>query len=192
MIGALKGTVLAKNRNPLILMVGDVGYAVSVPQQLWNELHLGDKVLLYVYTYVREDALNLYGFNTPQDLELFELLQTVSGIGPRTAITIIDRGASAIQKAVAGGDVEFFTTIPRLGKKNAQKIIIELKNKLGAGGELDLSGEATSETKEIIEALLSMGFGRQEAIGAIKNLDASDATLAQKIKHALKLLAKPA
>lgn len=192
MIAALKGTVLLKKRSQLILMVGGVGYAVHVPQQLWNKLHPEDTTLLYIYTYVREDALNLYGFANLEDLELFELLQTVSGIGPRIAITIIDRGSSAIQKAVAGSDVEFFTTIPRLGKKNAQKIIIELKNKLGAGGELDLSGETATETKELLEALLSMGFSRHEAIETIKKLGPSDTTLTQKIKHALKLLAKPA
>lgn len=190
MIGALKGTVLGKARNPIILLVGGVGYAVYVTPALWSKLRSGDNAMLYTYLHIREDTQDLYGFIQFQELELFEMLQTVSGIGPRTALTIIDRGTASIQKAVAGSDVEFFTTIPRLGKKNAQKIIIELKSKLGVGGQLNLAEETTGETKEILEALISMGFNRREALETVKKLGDENKTLEQKIRLALKLLAK--
>jgi len=119
---------------------------------------------------------------------LFELLLTVSGIGPRTALAIINRGTEPVQKAVSESDVEFFITIPRVGRKNAQKIIIELKSKLGTVRELDLTGVTGGETKEVLDALVSMGFGRNEVISVIKKLDSSDTTLEKKIRHALQLL----
>lgn len=191
MIGALKGTVLSKTRNPIILLVGGVGYAVYVAPALWSKLRSGDNTMLYTYLHIREDTQDLYGFTQLQELELFEMLQTVSGIGPRTALTIVDRGTTSIQKAVAASDVDFFTTIPRLGKKNAQKIIIELKSKLGVGGQLNLAEETIGETKEILEALISMGFNRREALEAVKKLGDENKTLEQKIRQALRLLAKP-
>ena len=188
MIGALVGTVFRARRNPLILMVGGVGYAVSVPGQLLQKTKPDDKLTLYTQTYAREDALALFGFASEEELELFELLQTVPGIGPRTALLVIDRGSAAIKHAVTSGDVDFFTTVPRLGRKNAQKIIIELKSKLGSLGELDLS-DNVGETKEIIDALTDMGFKRKEIIEVVKKLNPED-TLAVKVKTALKMLGK--
>ena len=121
---------------------------------------------------------------------MFKLLLTVSGIGPKTALTIIDRGVPAVTGAVQKSDVDFFTTIPRLGKKNAQKIIIELKQKLGSITDLDLSEYTSSETKEILDALSSMGFARIEAIQVIKTLPSDLTTLEQKIRYCLKELGK--
>ncbi len=186
MIGSLSGTI--QEKYPLIVSVGGVGYLVHVPQRLETQLQINATAQLYIHTHVREDALDLYGFETKEELRLFELLLTVSGIGPRTGLTIIDRGVPATQKAVTSGDVDFFTTIPRLGKKNAQKIIIELKNKLGSMGDLDLRDMDNGETKQILEVLLSMGFARIEAIDAIKKLGDKEISLEQKIRRALQIL----
>ncbi|MBU1327432.1 Holliday junction branch migration protein RuvA [Patescibacteria group bacterium] len=188
MIGALTGTVFYKTANPIILDVGGVGYAVHLPPNQIDRLAIGAKHTFFVHTYVREDAMNLYGFRSREELVLFELLLTVAGIGPRTALLVVDRGVKDTTKAIVESDVAFFTTIPRLGKKNAQKIIIELKSKVGSVRDLDLSDTATGETKEILDALLSMGFDRKEAIAAIRKLTAEDTNLEQKIRHALKLL----
>lgn len=141
------------------------------------------------HTYVREDALMLFGFATVEDLSIFELLLTVSGIGPKTALAVLDRGVDAIKRAIVASDVEFFMTVPRLGKKNAQKIIIELKSKLGSTADLDLTKEEGNEVKQIIDALISMGFDRKEAREAVTQLPA-DGTLEQKVKYALKMMDK--
>lgn len=184
MIGALTGTLLS-SRNPLIVMVGGVGYRVSVPDKLVSSLGTTRDITLFIHTHVREDALDLYGFLTEEELILFELLLTVSGIGPRTALSIVDRGVAQTKKAVTTADVTFFTTIPRLGTKNAQKIIIELKTKLGSVAELDLAG---GDTKDILDALTGMGFGKSEAMDAIKQLDPNLPNVEEKIRQALKLL----
>jgi holliday junction DNA helicase RuvA len=191
MIGLLTGQAKNQKRNPVLIDVHQVGYVVHVTDRIASAVKLNETYTFYIHTHVREDALNLYGFMTQSDLDLFELLLTVSGIGPKTALLVIDRGAKATEQAVRNGDVDFFTTIPRLGKKNAQKIIIELKSKLGSLKELDLMGESDGETKQLLDALLSMGFGRNEVLEVIKKLDAKDKTLEQKVRRALQMLGRP-
>ena len=118
MIGALKGTAYSFHKNPSLFFVGDVGYRVFITSQFAKTLELNKKVFLYIHSHIREDAFDLYGFPSQEELSLFELLITVSGIGPKTALPILDRGVRAVEHAVTHSDVEFFTTIPRLGKKN--------------------------------------------------------------------------
>lgn len=186
MIGMLTGTIAISGRNPIVLDVHDVGYALSVPPRLLSRLTKDANYTLYVHTHVTDDALDLYGFPDQEELLLFKLLLTVSGIGPRTALNIVDQGVESVSKAVASSDVDFFTMIPRLGRKNAQKIIIELKNKLGSTKELDLTGN-DGETKQLVDALTGMGFARNEVIEVIRKLD-SNKPLEEKIRQALKHL----
>ncbi len=190
MIGLLTGTVSFNAKNPMILLVGGVGYAVSVPQRILSGVHTGETHTLFIHTHVSDDAIELFGFPDQEELRLFELLLTVSGIGPKTGLAIVERGADHVRGAIAQSDVDFFTTIPRLGKKNAQKIIIELKSALGSVRELDLAEESTGETKDVFDALSAMGFGRKEIIEVLRKLEHTDVTIEQKIRHALKLLAK--
>lgn len=191
MIGALQGTIYSIHANPILLFVGDVGYNVFVTTRCAKALPMNKKILLYIHSHIREDAFDLYGFTTKEELSLFELLITVSGVGPKTALPILDRGADAVKQAVTHSDVEFFTTIPRLGKKNAQKIIIELKSKLGSLLDLDLDDDAHGgETKELMDALCSMGFVRGEVLAVIKKIPAKATTLEQKLREALRLLGK--
>lgn len=190
MISYLEGIVKFKRDNYIILFTQGVGYKVFVPLETISQLVPEQKSSLFIYTYVKDDALDLYGFPTQDDLSLFELFLGVSGIGPRTAISIFASGKLAkIKEAIVKGDVDFFTTVPRLGKKNAQKIIIEIRPKLGSLGELDLTGKS-GETKEIMEALKSFGFTSaeaKEAIRAIKNVEGDTSV---KIRQALKYLGK--
>lgn len=189
MIGKLTGFVNSKARSPIILDVHDVGYLVQIPESNLQSLVTDAPQVLYIHTHVREDALDLYGFLSETDQVFFELLLTVSGIGPKTALTVIGKGSDAVKKAVINNDVDFFTHVPRLGKKNAQKIIIELKNKIGGMTDLDLT-DAPSEMEELSDALQSMGFGRNEILRAQEALKHSDDSIDNKIRSALKILGK--
>src|SRR3989344_9424166 len=143
MIGLLKGKVELLYRPFVIVDVNGVGYKILVSENVYKKLTTNENIKIFTYTYVREDALDLFGFLELEDLTLFENLITVSGIGPKTALNIFSFGERKdIVEAIIKGDVSFFTSVPRLGTKNAQKIIIELKNKMAAGGSnLDLSGK---------------------------------------------------
>lgn len=189
MIGALQGKIFTVARNPLVLMVAGVGYSVFVPNKLISKLTRDTNITLFIHTHVRDDALDLFGFPTLEELDLFNLLLGVSGVGPKTALAVIDQGVDEVISAVSVSDVEFFTSIPRLGKKNAQKIIIELKGKLGSIRELDLTGETENETREILEALTGFGFEKSEALSVLKKISRK-APLEQRLREALKYLAK--
>src|ERR1035437_9844978 len=171
--------------------VNDVGYKVLVPETIYAKLSLGDVVKIFTFTYVREDALDLFGFLEVEDLGLFESLLTVSGIGPKTALNIFSFGERKdIIEAIIKGDVAFFTSVPRLGTKNAQKIIIELKNKMGSGAELDLSGKDLLEDAEVVQALKNFGFSVGEAQKAVREIKQVGLTTEEKIRLTLKNLGK--
>ena len=189
MIGRLTGIIDSHIHNPLIIDIHGVGYVVHIPERYLTSIKPKSQHTLLIHSHIREDAFDLYGFATQQELALFELLLTVSGIGPKTALTVTDRGVDAVEAAVRTSDVDFFTTVPRLGTKNAQKIIIELKSKLGSTKMLNLEGES-GDTKQVMDALASMGFDRHEIRETIKKFDTKDVTVEQKIRHALKLLGK--
>lgn len=190
MIGMLIGIVELKDSPSVFINVNGVGYKVAVSPNLFSMLKIGEKTKVFTYTHVREDLLELYGFAEALDLKLFENLIGVSGVGPKTAIGIFASGErSQIVEAIIKGDVEFFTSVPRLGRKNAQKIIIELKNKFGSLEDLDLSEESSKEKDELLGVLKGLGFSPLEAREAAKNVDPSLET-SEKVKQALKYLGR--
>lgn len=191
MIGIIKGIIEYREDPCLIVDVNGVGYRVLVPATILAKINgVGESIKLYTHTHVREDLLELYGFSEPQDLKLFNYLISVSGIGCKTALAIYSVGSrQEIIQAILASDTAFFTSVPRLGKKNAQKIIIELKNKLGGVGDIDLSQD-TSETNEVVSALKSFGFTTVEARGALKSLKGAGGTVGEKVRLALKYLGK--
>src|SRR5438309_1479711 len=159
MIRLLKGVIELQDGQHLLIDVNGVGYHVYATQDLLSRSAIGDSVKVFTYTHVREDLLELYGFGALEDLKLFEQLLNVSGIGPKTAIGIFAVGTrERIMNAIATNDVSFFSSVPRLGKKNAQKLIIELKNKLGSLEELEMGSVASQADGEVVEALKSFGF----------------------------------
>lgn len=185
MIAQLTGSII--QTHPLVIDVHGVGYRVFIPIRISRTLVTDQSITILTHTHVREDALDLFGFLSHEELQMFELLLTVSGIGPKTALAVMDHEASEIARAIEKGDVDFFTTVPRLGRKNAQKIIIELRSKL-TGVTGDLPDNDTGETKELSDALVSMGFDRKEIREVIHKLP--EGTLEQKIRQALKHLGK--
>lgn len=191
MIGILKGTIEYREDPNLIIDVHGVGYKVLVPLSVSSKISgMGEHIKLFTHTHVREELLELYGFTEPQDLKLFEYLISVSGIGCRTALGIFSVGTRHdIVRAITVNDLAFFTSVPRLGKKNAQKIIIELKNKLGGGEDLDLSQDGRTND-EVIAALKTFGFSVSEAQGAIRALNGAGESTGEKIRLALKYLGK--
>lgn len=190
MISRLTGTFVEVLHQGITLDVRDVGYHVFVTDHWKGQGTIGNPYTLSITTVVKDDAIELYGFATPGERQLFELLLTVSGVGPRTALSIIGYGVTGVQQAVVTADVEFFSKIPRIGKKNAQKIIIELKSKLGGMTDLDLSEEQSGKQQELLDALVGMGFVKQDVINIIKNnLDSKD-SIEINIRKALKLLGK--
>jgi Holliday junction DNA helicase RuvA len=192
MIGTLKGIIEYREDPFLIVDVNGVGYKVIVPNPVLSKINgTGESIKLYTHTHVREDVLELYGFTEPSDLKVFSLLISVSGVGCRTALGIFYAGSRhEILQAITTGDVAFFTSVPRLGKKNGQKIIIELKNKVGAQGDIDLSDDSNANQQEIVNALKGFGFSAREALDAIRGLNGKGDTIEEKVRLALKNLGK--
>lgn len=191
MIALLRGQPLIQGHS-LIVLVNGVGYGVVVSTRviaaLAEQLNAGKtEVTLYIHTHVREDSLELFGFTSAQDKELFELLISVSGVGPKTAVSIMDVGAPGIIGAVQSADIKTFTAAPRVGTKLAQKIIIELKSKLGSLNELYL-GPTRPQEQDVLDALLALGYAEHQAHQALQKLDITDnsettALIKAAIKH---------
>ncbi|HCC84949.1 MAG TPA: Holliday junction branch migration protein RuvA [Candidatus Pacebacteria bacterium] len=176
-------------RDRLLIINQGVGYGVFVGAKLLATACQQSEIALYLHTYVREDRLELYGFATLAELELFEQVLSVSGVGPKMALALVDAGASALITAIQQADLSFFTTVPRVGKKLGQKIIIELKSKLGGLGELNL-GPISAKHQDILAALISLGFTESTTQAVLRQIDVETLTLEQAIKQALKLASK--
>jgi holliday junction DNA helicase RuvA len=184
MIGYLKGTVVRQDLRSVILDVGGVGYRVFA-----NTATLGDAtgkpMEFWTHLAVRENALDLYGFSTEEELRFFELLISVSGIGPKSASAILAAASlSSLRQAVTSGDTSHLTKVSGIGRKNAEKIVLELKGKV----EL-LAGEspASAGDADVLEALKSLGYSERDAREALKKIPGEEST-GEKVKKALKLL----
>ncbi|MBI2442859.1 MAG: Holliday junction branch migration protein RuvA [Candidatus Levybacteria bacterium] len=191
MIARLQGTIALKEFSYLIVDVHGIGYKVFAPLHVLTQVSQGDEVVVYTYTHVRDDALELYGFTDHRDLRLFEMLLGVSGIGCRIALGIFGNGTrEEIVRAILCADTAFFSGVPRLGTKNAQKIIIELKGKLGDSSELALGEMVGEGGEDVVEALKSFGYSMKEAQDALKAVRGQTANQSERIRLALKYLGK--
>jgi Holliday junction DNA helicase RuvA len=171
MIAHLRGKLLVKHPNQLILDVGGVGYDVTISVPTFSDLpSSGSEVSLHIHTHVREDALALYGFLRPSEKQLFEKLLTVSGIGPKLAITILSgMPADEMISAIRGNDVGKLTRIPGIGKKTAERMVLELRDKLPkeAVGELTQTPTLTAIEDDVLSALVNLGYQRPNAERAL-------------------------
>jgi Holliday junction DNA helicase RuvA len=177
MIAFLRGTLLEKHPNQAIVETGGVGYDVTVPVSTFTHLpNAGAEVRLRIHTHVREDALALYGFLTQDEKGLFEKLINVSGIGPKLAITILSGLAAAdLIHAIRRGEVERLVRIPGIGKKTAERMVLELRDKVPAvtGEEPEPAAEALSAIdQDVLSALLNLGCGRPQAEAAVRKAKA--------------------
>jgi Holliday junction DNA helicase RuvA len=192
MISLITGTISTFGPNYVIIATASgVGYKVFVSTTLLQTTNYKLQTLtLHTHTHVREDTLALYGFATEEELNMFELLLTVNGVGPKLALAVLSSFTpSQISQAISTADAALLQTVSGLGKKNAAKIILELKNRIGAIPMTNKDQQAASGgLGEVIEALTGLGYSQSEAKSAIANLDATT-PLQENLKQALKNLA---
>jgi Holliday junction DNA helicase RuvA len=191
MIGTIQGTVRHKDLHSLIVDVGGVGYKISSTADTALEARDGQAIFLWTYLAVRENALDLYGFLEKSTLDIFELLITVSGIGPKTALSILNVASpEMLRQAVASDDTSYLTKVGGIGKKTAEKIVLELRDKLVAV-EGDRKGSLRAEG-DVYEALHSLGYGERDIRDVLKKLPKESKDTSERVKLALKLLSENA
>ncbi len=188
MISYLKGKVIHKDIKYIVLNASGVGYKINLTIEDASKISSeGKEVELWTHLAIRENAHDLYGFTNKKTLDFFELLITISGIGPKSALAILNLAdPSVIKKAVISGDSSYLTKVSGIGRKTAQKIIVDLKEKLGSGEE----AYAIQEDIDVVEALKSLGYSQLESREVLNKLPKNLSGTAEKVKSALKLLGK--
>lgn len=190
MIATLSGVVSEKLGDVLVLEVGGVGYGLIVTLADFGALHAGQPAKLYVHEHIREDAHDLYGFAQQDTLGLFRQLLSVKNVGPKVALAVLGIGTAAdVRAAIAGGDVKRLQTAKGVGKRAAEQMVVELRDKVGlmpgAAAEDVVGRGAANLADEATQALLSLGYSEADAALALQNIDPSLPT-EERIKQALK------
>ncbi len=193
MISHLTGTLMFTSDRFVVVDVGGVGYKVRVALDTLRVLRgvADKKVSLWTHLVVREDALDLYGFQNENELEFFELLISVSGIGSKGALGVLNVApVDHLREAIANGDVSALTKVSGIGSKSAQKIILELREKVGGREGVTITSGVLREEHDAISGLVSLGFPEREAREALKDVPADVKGTSARIKYALKHLGK--
>jgi len=187
MIAYLRGTILARTADAVILDVQGVGYRVRVPASTMMKLgDLGAPAQVHTHMHVREDDISLFGFATLEELELFEKLIGVSGIGPKVALGVLSAAPpNVVASAIAQGNLDILTTIPGIGKKTAQRLVLELKGKVELGEEIT---ELSALDQEVAATLITLGYSAAEAQRAARAVAGSGPTLEDRLRAALQFL----
>lgn len=190
MIATLSGEVAEKLAEKVVINVNGVGYGLLVAVEDFGQLKVGQKVKLYVYEQIREDSHELFGFVNLETKYLFEQLLSVNGVGPKMALNMLSIGSvSEVRGAIASGDVKFMQVANGVGRKLAERLIIELKDKIGVMSTADTASLLTSshsaQKDEAVQALVALGFNAPDAVTALGNVD-SDLPAEQRVKLALR------
>lgn len=192
MIAQIYGTVAAREKGSLILKAGSLGYRVHVPTTTYEGATGSEERMLWTYLAIRENAQELYGFENKEELDFFELLLSVSGIGPKSALGILNLAdVRTLTTGIASGDSSYLTKVSGIGKKSAEKIIVELRDKLGALTS-PAQSQALHEEAETIEALQGLGYSLRDAREALRTVseESESTNTSDLIKAALKILSK--
>jgi Holliday junction DNA helicase RuvA len=192
MIAAIEGTLELRGTDRIVIKVGGVSLQVYLPTSSLNQLGaIGKKVHLYTHLHWKEDNIALYGFTSQQELDLFKMLTSVNSVGPKTALAMLSHlSPEQLALAIASGNVDLLTQIPGVGKKTANRLVLELKGKLEKGG-VGVGPYLTQDNAEVVAALTNLGYSAAEATKAVAELPSSpDLGLEEKIKLALQHLAK--
>lgn len=191
MIAYLRGQIINKASGYVIVEVNGLGYQVFIGENLGNELKANTEVELYTHHQVREEANDLYGFKTIDDLSLFELLLSVSGVGPKSALGVLSlASADDIKEAIVRGDADLLTKVAGIGKKTAERLVLELKNKVmrvSSGTNLE---PAILGSSDELDALMSLGYSLSEARTALNAVSSEVIDSGERVKAALKKMAK--
>jgi len=190
MIGRIQGTLIQKNTPHILVDCHGVGYDIDVPMSTLYQLpEIGASITLLTHHLVREDAQQLFGFASENERETFRTLIKISGVGARTALTILSgMSVSDIALAVSMQDSSRLMTVPGIGKKTAERLLLELKGKFGTDLQ-SATGTTNSASSEILQALIALGYSDKEAVSAIKQVP-NDASVSDGIRLALKTLSK--
>jgi Holliday junction DNA helicase RuvA len=190
MISYLKGKIIYKLKNNVVLEVSNVGYTIFVSDNFLNELKADQMIEIFTHQHVKEDALDLYGFKSLAELEFFKLLISVSGVGPKSALSVLAiANLDDIKESIVQGDSHLLTKVSGIGKKTAERVVLELKDKLfKMGGDYDLS--KVGFVGEEIDALMALGYSMFEAREALKQVDNDILDSTERIRQALKKMSK--
>lgn len=193
MISYLNGKILNKRESFVIVVVGGIGYKVFVNSSILSEVNGGQEVEFYIHQHVREDALDLYGFHSLEELELFELLLSISGIGPKSALGVLTIApVQDIKDSIARGDSDLLIKVSGIGKKTAERVVLELRDKVGSisFGESGLSGFDNNmiSSSDEMDALVALGYSLQQAREALRKVDPKIVDSGERIKAALQAI----
>jgi len=194
MIGRISGTLAHKAPGEITVDVGGVGYQIFIPLSVFYRLpDLGEKVSLHIHTHLREDALQLFGFLEPEEKQVFLLLNSVAGIGPKLAVTVLSGiPADDLAKALREGDHARLVSIPGVGKKLAERMIVELRDKvISLPAQEATLGDGSQLTRDAVSALVNLGYRRPEAENSVREIAKKEGgTLADVLKEALRRLSQ--
>ncbi len=187
MIASLHGRLESMGGDWAVINVNGVGFQVYMPTSTLSTLGTpGKEVHLHTHLVMREDSATLYGFNTAEELEFFQILTGVSGLGPRLALTVLSAmSVEQASMAIATGSTDLLKAIPGIGKKMAERLVLELKDKIGAGLISTPAAQFAQENAEVLAALTSLGYSVSEASQAVATLPSSELSLEEKVKLAL-------
>jgi Holliday junction DNA helicase RuvA len=191
MIYFIKGKVEFKLNNFAVINVNGIGFKIFLSEKNLKEIKIEENILLFTYFHYRENSIELYGFLNQFELEFFELLNSVSGIGPKTALSILNKNTiPELASAIKNNKVDFLTSSSGIGKKTAEKIILELKNKVKLEKESEISSEIIEINKNILDALIDLGYKKEDAKKALSQVDPNILDLKERLKAVFKILNK--
>lgn len=188
MIAYLHGKILNKTSRVVVLLTNQVGYRIFLTPNYLEQLHVGEEVELFIHTHVKEDALDLYGFKNQEESDFFQQLISVSGVGPKSAINILGLASlGELKKAITSGDPGILQRVSGIGKKTAERLVVELKEKIisNLSEQINLDGDDA----HVVEALISLGYKERDVRELIKNLKL-DGDLATRVRVALQAVNK--
>ena len=186
MIGYINGLIIDKDEKSLLVLAGHIGYKAFVPTELLANVKIDSKIQLFIHTAVREDDISLYGFAKKEELQFFQQLISVSGIGPKVALDILATPLNITQSAIINGDASMLTKIKGLGKKTAERLILELKNKITPATTADGKPAISSVNEDAISALESLGYEKFQIIKAMSKLPKDITETEEIVKYFLK------
>lgn len=191
MISYLNGEILNKGKGFVVLRVHDIGYKIFVNQNIWSEIRLGQKIEFYTYQHFTEQNTALYGLKDIAELEFFENLLSVSGVGPKTALAVFSIAKlDDIKNSIISGNYDLLNKVSGVGKKTAERIILELRNKISANKNIFGVGDGSIFGSDEIDALLSLGYNINQIRQVLAEIDPKIIDSREKIKIALKRLGR--